>query len=306
VPESQRWLHAKEQGAADNWATRDLLGVVIGACGPLMMLYLWTIDSTSMEPSGKFWLLMVQIAGSVVGLLVALAGYIYPVVRFLQRGEAGKDGHLAPPTGVTLRRMLLGACLSGVALLGTWASLQNAASWADKLVESQTRQLDKPAQDAARNAARSNTQIVSAIGAIIGTILGALVGDMIGRRPTYLLLCIASLLSSLAFFQLNTSYGTTFLIGVFLAGGLTASFYGWFPLYLPELFRTSVRATAQGFTYNFGRILAAVGALQFGILMEQVFDNSYPKACSVMSCIYLVGIGLIWLAPETKGKPLPD
>jgi hypothetical protein len=25
-----------------------------------------------------------------------------------------------------------------------------------------------------------------------------------------------------------------------------------------------------------------------------------------MSLIYLVGMGLIWLAPETKGKPLPD
>ena len=53
----------------------------------------------------------------------------------------------------------------------------------------------------------------------------------------------------------------------FLAGTLTASFYGWLPLYLPELFRTNVRATGQGFGFNFGRILAAIGVLQVGNLL---------------------------------------
>ena len=36
------------------------------------------------------------------------------------------------------------------------------------------------------------------------------------------------------------------------------------------------------------------------------FNGRYPKACSVMSLIYLVGMALIWLAPETHGKPLPE
>jgi hypothetical protein len=93
---------------------------------------------------------------------------------------------------------------------------------------------------------------------------------------------------------------------VLLAGGLTASFYGWLPLYLPELFRTTVRATGQGFSFNFGRILAAVAALQAGFLMKEVFNEDYSKACSIMSLIYLVGVVLIWFAPETKGKPLPE
>ncbi|HUY90345.1 MAG TPA: MFS transporter, partial [Pirellulales bacterium] len=96
------------------------------------------------------------------------------------------------------------------------------------------------------------------------------------------------------------------LVSVFVAGGCTASFYGWLPLYLPELFRTSVRATGQGFSFNFGRILAAVGSLQTGYLMENVFEGSFPKACSVTSLIYVVGMVVIWFAPETRGKPLPE
>ena len=49
---------------------------------------------------------------------------------------------------------------------------------------------------------------------------------------------------------------------------MTASFYGWLPLYLPELFPTRIRATGQGFAFNFGRVLAAVGALQSGQLLN--------------------------------------
>jgi hypothetical protein len=295
VPESERWLHAKDKGATSHWATRDLLGVVVGAIGPLSMIYLWATPQS--------WAL--RIVGSIVALAIAVGGYLFPVVRYLQRGQrAVADG--SPSCAATVGRMLLAACLSGVALIGTWASLQNAPSWADKLVEDSMKGQSPEMIAAARSEARSYTQIFSAIGAIIGTIVGALIGNAIGRRLTYTLMCLGSLLTALAFFQLNTSYGVVFLAMVLLAGGMTASFYGWFPLYLPELFRTTVRATGQGFGYNFGRILAAVAALQTGFLLKEVFNDNFPMACSVMSLVYLIGLAIIWLAPETRGKPLPE
>ena len=91
----------------------------------------------------------------------------------------------------------------------------------------------------------------------------------------------------------------------FIVGGLTAAFYGWLPLYLPELFPTRVRATGQGLAFNSGRILAAVGALYSGELVRS-FNGSYAQAGAVITLIYVVGLGLIWLAPETKDKPLPE
>ena len=87
---------------------------------------------------------------------------------------------------------------------------------------------------------------------------------------------------------------------------LTASFYGWLPLYLPELFPTRVRATGQGFGYNFGRIIAAAGALLQSSLMTGVFHGSYAQAGATISLIYVAGMAVIWLAPETRGKPLPE
>jgi MFS family permease len=292
VPESQRWQREQASGATSNWAVRDLLGVGIGAVGAIAIIYLWTAEL----PLG------VQLIGSVFALVVVTLGYLYPAMRYLQRA-ASVSRQLADAWTAGVKRMALGACLSGVALLGTWASVQWAPSWADQLVAERAQ--STPSSSVNLPNAKAYTQIFMASGAVVGTIAAAFLGDWLGRRIAYTLLCLGSLGSILLFFQLNQEYGTMFLATVFLAGGLSASFYGWLPLYLPELFRTGVRATGQGFSFNFGRIIAAVGALQTGNLMG-LFGGKYPNACSIMSLIYVVGIGIIWLAPETRGKPLPE
>ncbi len=186
--------------------------------------------------------------------------------------------------------------------MATWGSAQWAPTWADKLTASNPEL-----------GAKYYTQMLTAFGAIIGTIVAAMMGDWFGRRMTYTMLCLTAMGSLLLFYQGNTEYGSFFLFTAFLSGGCTASFYGWLPLYLPELFHTNVRATGQGFGFNFGRILAAVGALQTGNLFAKevhigswTLEGGYPFACSAMSLIYLVGVVLIWFAPETRGQPLPD
>ncbi|MDB6131424.1 MAG: naiP, partial [Verrucomicrobiales bacterium] len=153
--------------------------------------------------------------------------------------------------------------------------------------------------------AKAYTQELSAIGAIFGSLAGAWIGGRFGRRISFFALCSISLVLCAYLFRQVDSYAGTFLLMVFLVGGITASFYGWLPLYLPELFPTRVRATAQGLAYNSGRILAAVGAIKMGDLLGQ-FGGSYPKAGAIITLIYIPGLLLIWLAPETKGKPLPE
>ena len=62
--------------------------------------------------------------------------------------------------------------------------------------------------------------------------------------------------------------------------------------------------------------MAAIGALQTGNLVAAFqgdvtvagvpLTGGYPLAGTTMSLIYLAGVALIWLAPETKGRPLPE
>ena len=294
VPESERWQEEKGRGATSSWAARDLLGVLVGVSGPALIVYLWAWEGPEFLPHT----FLVRVIGSLVGLTVATAGYAYPVVRYVQRQR--EAANTVAGESATLRRMLLAACLSGVALLGTWGSTQWAPSWADRLAHGGQQ-------------AKEYTQIWLAVGAVVGTLVAAFMGDWLGRRLAYCLLCVMSMASVFGLYQLNDSDGPQFLVFAFLAGAFTASFYGWLPLYLPELFPTRLRATGQGFGFNFGRSLAAVGVLQTGVLFKVDLDvgslhlpAGYPSACSLMSLIYLVGMVIIWLAPETRGKPLPD
>lgn len=306
VPESERWLHESGRGSTSHWATKDLAGVLVGACGALAMIYLWANDLP----------MPVRLGGSALGLVVALLGYVYPVWRYLGRSKQSATA-TGWATSTILGRMLIGAALSGVALLGTWAAIQSAPSWAKKIAETQAEAMaaagDVEGAKHLKAIAGPYMQIVSGFGAIVGTILAATIGHAMRRRTMYCLLCITALGSALLLYQGNTrlvegppQFGMVMLATMMLAGCFTASFYGWLPLYLPELFPTAVRATGQGFAFNFGRILAAVGALQTGYLMDEYFDGDYARACSVMSLVYLVGLVVVWLAPETHGKPLPE
>lgn len=307
VPESNKWEEEKASGSTAHWATKDLLGVLLAAIVALGIIALWSPAVFAKVGNG------VALPATLVGMVVVLWGYLLPVRRYL--GRAHGSGTTDPKQRSTvMRNLLFGTALASVALMGTWGSTQQAAKWASFL-----------SPDGTAANLIEYVVISTALGAIVFSIIAPLVADVLGRRITYFLLCVLGLSAALVFFQTNHSFEgsevpTRFFVTAFLLGGLTSSFYGFFPLYFPELFPTSVRATGQGFCFNFGRIIAAIGSLQFVNLMAffgsgkvlelegearrlmqlQVEANAF----SVLSCIYLVGMVLVWFAPETKGHTL--
>lgn len=197
-------------------------------------------------------------------------------------------------------RSILAATLSGIPLIVTWAGVAwMVPHWVGRMTNDNQSWI---------NAAQAS----SAVGAIFGALAGALLAHAFGRRRTYFALTVASLLICAYLFRWHFPEGTIahadarLLLVIGLTGFFTASFYGWLPLYLPELFPTRVRATGQGFGYNFGRIIAAAGALYMSHLLNNVFHGDYAQAGSVISLIYLAGLVVIWFAPETRGQPLPE
>jgi len=140
---------------------------------------------------------------------------------------------------------------------------------------------------------------------VVGCMIAPFLGVWMGRRNGYFLLCALSLIVCLGMYLGMSEYNNGLLFVIFLAGATAASFYGWLPLYLPELFPTRVRATGQGVSFNAGRIIAAGGAWGKGYLMASV-NGDYAKAGAFITLVYVVGMAVIWFAPETKGKPLPE
>lgn len=272
---------------------RPLLAGCIGAAANVGILLAGSVAKTWHVTQASWrWMFLV---GAAPALLVFLIRLFVPESEKWK--NAASQGTSKPVREVftppLLNRTLLGIVFASVALIGTWGSVQWIPLWVDQIT------------GGTMPAAKANAQMASSYGAIVGSIVGPLIGGRFGRRPAYFMLCLGSLLVCQTLFRTFDQYNDALIATVFLAGMFTAAFYGWFPLYLPELFPTRVRATGQGVSYNTGRVFAAFGAILSGQLVKS-FEGSYAQMGSVITLIYLVGMAAIWLAPETKGKPLPE
>jgi SHS family sialic acid transporter-like MFS transporter len=240
------------------------------------------------------WVMLVGAAPALLTLLIAR--YVPESERWKEsvRTEGRAENPLAEIfSGVLLKNTLLAIMFSSVALIATWCIVQWIPLWADQMTGGKQPQV------------KSMIQLSSSVGAIIGCLVAPIVGGIIGRRPAYFGLCLGSLIVCSILFRGFHEYSTAFLLMTGVVGAFTAAFYGWLPLYLPELFPTRVRATGQGTAFNSGRILAAVGAWQMGNITAY-FDKSYPRAGAAIVFVYVIGMVLIWFAPETKNRPLPE
>jgi len=79
----------------------------------------------------------------------------------------------------------------------------------------------------------------------------------------------------------------------------------WLPLYLPELFPTRVRAAGTGIAYNVWRFATALGVLLAGGLFAAM-GGSYPKVGATCGLVYLLGLIVIWWAPDTTATKLEE
>jgi len=272
---------------------RPLMAGVIGASANVGFLLI-ALLGVWMPPTRESWRWMLAV-GATPALLAA---YVALCVPESQRWRASVSHGVAKPLhevfGRGLRkRTLLAIAFASIALIGTWGAVSGWLTvWVDQLTGGKMP------------AAKSAVQVAVSIGAILGCLFAPVLGGQVGRRPAYFILCLLSLGVCAFLFRVLRTYDVVFLVTSGLAGLVTAAFYGWAPLYLPELFPTRVRATGQGLSFNFGRILAAAGALQMGQLVA-FFGGNYARAGATITLIYALGLVLIWFAPETKGKPLP-
>lgn len=279
----------------ESWPTknRPMLAGTIGAaanCGYALI----ALVGLKFHITRESWR-WVMLVGALPGLLTFFILFFVPES---ERWKAAVKNEVARPlreifSRGLLKPTLLAISFASIALIGTWGSVQWIPLWTDKITQGAIPQ------------AKAVSQILLALGAIVGCFFGSLLAGKLGRRPAYFILCAGSLGLCGFLFRGFDTYNSSFLVMVFAVGGITAAFYGWLPLYLPEIFPTRVRATAQGVSFNSGRILAAVGAVYAGQLVEY-YNGSYAKMGATVTLIYIIGLFIIWLAPETKGKPLPE
>jgi MFS family permease len=139
------------------------------------------------------------------------------------------------------------------------------------------------------------------VGSFCGYIVSAYLNDRIGRRPNLFIFAIGSTIIALGYTQFDISDGLMLVLGFPLGFFASGIFSGLGPIFT-ELFPTPVRATGQGFCYNFGRGIGAFFPTLVGALSVQ---TGLGVAIGLFAAgAYAIVIVAAIMLPETRGREL--
>jgi MFS family permease len=251
---------------------------------------------------GWRWLFLAGVAPALVAFLVRwwvkepdrwTRAHVEELARS-RNGILSRLGELFRPE--FLRSTLVGSILAFVAVFGLWGT----TNWTPTLIHSFP---DMQGMTKAEIAPSVSYAIMCLnAGAVFGYLSFGPLADRWGRRPVFGLMCLGSLLMLPITFLYAESY-RHLLLCLPVLGFFNNGIFSGFPIYLPELYPTRIRATGAGFCFNAGRVLASAGPFLTGSLVG-IFGH-VGIAASAVGLIYLVGLLVLPFAPETKGRPLP-
>jgi MFS family permease len=139
-------------------------------------------------------------------------------------------------------------------------------------------------------------------GAFLGYITFGWIADRIGRRPAFTLFMIGATAVVPLFAFTARSTWTLLAIGP-LVGYFAHGYFSVFGAMLAELFPTNIRASAQGFCYNAGRLASAAAPVLIGSAAPRY---GLGAALAADALFFALGAVLIWLLPETRGRELAE
>lgn len=205
------------------------------------------------------------------------------------------------------KNALVGLALACSGVIGLWAIGFFSADLIRTVMRSglEARGLSGPALSGKLSEWAGIGLIMFNIAGFFGIYSFGVVSQRIGRKPTFALSLLAAFASTLFVFWRLSSFTDLFWM-LPLMGFCQLSLFGGYAIYFPELFPTSLRSTGTSFCYNVGRFVAAVGPTILGIITAKFFEGNLRHGGMAMCGVFLLGLLVLPLAPETSNQPLPD
>jgi MFS family permease len=250
------------------------------------LLYLWV------GPYGWRWVFALGVFPAVVAFYIRKS--LHEPDRWV-KAKSGKNPYATLFTGSVRRDVLVGTGLAVVATFGYQGAIQWVPSWISAMLHAQGARAVIPQVSLI-------TTVLNA-GGIVGCLCFPFLADRWGRKSALIIYFLGASLAvpTTFFFVKDFAVAVTVspIVGFFGAGVFTG-----FAIYFPELFPTAIRATAQGFCYNFARFFSAAAPFIAGALISS--HGAFAPAITIIGSIYLLALLILLFARETKGQALPD
>ena len=137
------------------------------------------------------------------------------------------------------------------------------------------------------------------VGMWFGYVTYGFVSDRVGRKPTYVTYLVVA--AALVFlYGVTTTPVVLLVLGPFVAFFGTGYFSG-FGAVTAELYPTAIRATAQGITYNIGRLASAAAPFVVGTMAQ---TRGFGAAFTMTSVAFLIAAAFWIVIPETRGREM--
>ena len=146
--------------------------------------------------------------------------------------------------------------------------------------------------------------IVQAAGGGLGLLAFGPLAHRLGRRGAFAVMLVLALAIVPITCYVPRTYGQMLAI-LPLFGFFTVGIHAGYAIYFPELFPNHLRATGAGVCFNGGRLLAAP-ILYLSGQIKALPHMDLRLAVTLLSLLFVVGLGLLLFLPETKGRPLPE
>ena len=282
---------------SEAWAnvSRPLLAGIIGAAANVGIFVVGSIGKYVREVSIDDWRWVMLMGGAPIAL-----GLIVPLIvpespRWLSQKNNKDPDNKTKQISTSdiffsgmLPVTLVGILLATVPLFGSWGSSNWAVKWAE---------------DVGSDGLKAQVIMWRSLPGIVGSFLGGWIASLIGRCRSYFLnslICLAS--AQCMFWFSSPTEPSIFLVWTAVLGFFSGIFFGWLPLFLPELFVTRVRSVGAGVCFNFGRIITAITVFITAGLIAY-FDNDFRQIGLITSLIYLCGaIGILLMPKGVEGK----
>ena len=188
------------------------------------------------------------------------------------------------------RNLIMGSLVFGAALIGLWATFSWLPYWIQNLVSGTSGQKE-----------RGLAMMTMGGGGLLGGFISGWVVHALGLKRTLLICFGASFLLAFLLFKLTTTLSLSTYFQIAFITIFFGMSQGALSMYIPELFPTSLSATATGVCFNLGRIITGIAVFFIGSLVEIL--GGYGNAIFYFDFVFLIGFIITLFNNQTKYSP---